>query len=165
MTAEAIQAKFAENPNVWDAVVATFEGAFPDEHIEKVGFAREVVGVLQAPSEAGEVGLARAMGATRQRFRALLGHVAGLLRDARTTEDDVQQRDRVGRLVRGFLKDHSTVSPGTGPGCSSAISRRLWKTPKRAMRAAPAWPNSGGDLNSIANPSRRFRITASSGTT
>ncbi|GIG39366.1 AAA family ATPase [Cellulomonas phragmiteti] len=104
LTPEVIQAELPIRHSMWEAVVAVFGEVHAGEHIEKVGFAREVVGVLH---DGGPVGsLHEAIEVTRDRFRALLGHLADLLRDARATEDDAQQRDRVGRLVRGFLKDH-----------------------------------------------------------
>ncbi len=107
LTADTIQKGLTGAPHVWDATVAAFTLAFPGEHIEKVGFAREVVSVLHATTtDDGDSMLWEAAEATRDNFRQLLGHLADLLHDARTAEDDAQQRDRVTRLVRGFLHDH-----------------------------------------------------------
>jgi hypothetical protein len=92
--------------SVWDAVEGAFTAVFPDEHIQKVGFAREVVGVLQRTDDSTDEPLRKGADETRRNFAQLLGHLADLLRDARAEEDDAQQRDRVGRLVRGFLLDH-----------------------------------------------------------
>lgn len=92
---------------VWDSVTAAFSTIFEDGHIEKVGFAREVLSVLEEPGDGAiDETLAAAAAATRANFSHLLGHLADLLRDARTAEDDAQQRDRLGRLIRGFLHDH-----------------------------------------------------------
>jgi predicted ATPase len=107
LTADSLRSCLADKPSVWDATVKAFGLAFPDEHIEKVGFARDVVRVLEAVSESSaEDELDSAVATTQANFSYLLGQLADLLRDARTTEDDAQQRDRVGRLVRGFLHDH-----------------------------------------------------------
>ena len=107
LTADSLRSCLADKPSVWDATVKAFGLAFPDEHIEKVGFARDVVRVLETVSESStEDQLGNAVATTQANFSLLLGQLADLLRDARTTEDDAQQRDRVGRLVRGFLHDH-----------------------------------------------------------
>ncbi|MGW7106556.1 ATP-dependent nuclease [Streptomyces xanthophaeus] len=108
LTPDTIKMAMDENPHVWDATVKAFSQVFPGEHIEKVGFAREVVSVLHATTtDAGDSVLVEAAEATRENFRQLLGHLADLLHYARTVEDDAQQRDRVTRLVRGFLRDHA----------------------------------------------------------
>ncbi|MFE6283033.1 AAA family ATPase [Streptomyces sp. NPDC057877] len=107
LTPDTIQQSLTGAPHVWDATVKAFALAFPGEHVEKVGFAREVVSVLHATTTDDEDSVLReAAEATRDNFRQLLGHLADLLHDARTAEDDAQQRDRVTRLVRGFLHDH-----------------------------------------------------------
>jgi predicted ATPase len=107
LTTDSLKSSLADKPSVWDATVNAFGLTFPDEHIEKVGFAREVIRVLETAGEApAEDQPDNAVETTRINFSHLLGHLADLLRDARATEDDAQQRDRVGRLVRGFLHDH-----------------------------------------------------------
>lgn len=107
LTADNLRNCLANSPGVWDATTKAFSQAFPDEHIEKVGFAREVIRVLVTAAEPpAEDQLDKAIMATQVNFSHLLGCLADLLRDARATEDDAQQRDRVGRLVRGFLLDH-----------------------------------------------------------
>lgn len=107
LTPDIIRKGLSGAQNVWDATVEAFTLAFPGEHIEKVGFAREVVSVLHATTSGdGDSVLSEAADATRANFSHLLGRLADLLHDARTGEDDAQQRDRVTRLVRGFLHDH-----------------------------------------------------------
>jgi hypothetical protein len=107
LTADSLRSCLAGKPSVWDATVKAFSLAFPDEHIEKVGFARDVVRVLETVNgRSAEDHLDSAVATSRANFSYLLGQLADLLRDARTTEDDAQQRDRVGRLVRRFLHDH-----------------------------------------------------------
>jgi predicted ATPase len=107
LTVDSLKNCLADKPGVWDAIIKAFSQAFPDEHIEKVGFVREVVRVLETVAEApAEDQLDKAVETTRANFSHLLGDLADLLHDARATEDDAQQRDRVGRLVRGFLHDH-----------------------------------------------------------
>ncbi|WP_055615174.1 AAA family ATPase [Streptomyces phaeochromogenes] len=108
LTPDTIKTALSEKAHVWDATVKAFTLVFPGEHIEKVGFAREVVSVLHATTtDDGDSVLVEAAEATRSNFGQLLGHLADLLHDARTVEDDAQQRDRVARLVRGFLRDHA----------------------------------------------------------
>jgi hypothetical protein len=107
LTADAISDTLNTTAHIWDATVAAYEAAFPDEHVEKVGFAREVVHVLRHVDEDGmDPELGRAREATLSNFALMLGRLADLLHDARAKEDDAQQRDRVSRLVRGFLHDH-----------------------------------------------------------
>jgi predicted ATPase len=107
LTADSLTKFLPDKASVWDATVKAYSLVLPDEHIEKVGFAREVIRVLETADEAlVEDPLYGAVETTRANFSHLLGHLADLLRDARATEDDAQQRDRVGRLVRGFLQDH-----------------------------------------------------------
>jgi energy-coupling factor transporter ATP-binding protein EcfA2 len=107
LTADSIRNCLTDESGVWGAITRAFSQAFTDEHIEKVGFAREVVRILEkAGDDPGDDQLAKAVEATRDNFAHLLGHLADLLRDARATEDDAQQRDRVARLVRGFLRDY-----------------------------------------------------------
>jgi predicted ATPase len=107
LTADSIKNCLADKPSVWDATISAFSQAFTNEHIEKVGFAREVVRILETAAEApAEDQLEKAAEITRANFSHLLCRLADLLRDARATEDDAQQRDRVDRLVRGFLHDH-----------------------------------------------------------
>jgi len=95
--------------HVWDATSEAFTATFTDEHIEKVGLAREVVRVLENAGDGPDDDpLSAAAAITRANFTLLLGRLADLLRDARSTEDDAQQRNRVDRLVRGFLDDHQS---------------------------------------------------------
>ncbi|WP_051681870.1 AAA family ATPase [Cellulomonas sp. HZM] len=107
LTDAVLLSQLAESQSVWDAVEKAFAVTFPDEHIEKVGFAREVVAVLQHATDMATTDpLHVAAEQTSSNFALLLGHLADLLRDARALEDDSQQRDRVDRLVRSFLLDH-----------------------------------------------------------
>jgi predicted ATPase len=107
LTTDSIRNCLADQSSVWDATTKAFSQVFPDEHIEKVGFAREVVRILEIASKAtADDQLANAVETTQDNFAHLLGHLADLLRDARAAEDDAQQRDRVARLVRGFLHDY-----------------------------------------------------------
>lgn len=127
-TAELIETHLTtDQPHVWDAVAKAFEVAFPEEHIEKVGFARETVRVLETSGDDPNGGpLDKAATTTRSNFELLLGRLSDLLRDARNREDDAQQRNRVDRLVRGFLDDHQT-------GVIRDRARTLFRDIERAL--------------------------------
>lgn len=127
-TAELIETHLTtDQPHVWDALTAAFKAGFPDEHIEKVGFARETVRVLETNDhDSNGDALGKAAATTRGNFELLLGRLSDLLRDARNREDDAQQRNRVDRLVRGFLDDHQT-------GVIRDRARTLFRDIERAL--------------------------------
>lgn len=106
LTSSDVSARLADAPHVWDATKAAFEAALPDEHIEKVGFAREVIEILRSADGSDTPELVADANVARRNFELLLSELADRLRDARSREDDDQQRDRVARLVRAFLENH-----------------------------------------------------------
>ena len=94
---------------VFDAVARAFTERLGEEfHIEKVGFAKGVVELVQAsrvvPSEVVDCE------ELERRFKALLEHLAKLLRDARRREDERLSGNRLARAVAGFLADHPTTT-------------------------------------------------------
>ena len=75
-------------------------------HIEKVGFAREIISLL-AKARSSSKQLA-GCDDLKQRFKLLLGHLAQRLRDAHRSEQDRRLNNRLERALAGFLRDHST---------------------------------------------------------
>ncbi len=86
---------------VWDALDALYREAFPGEHMEKVGLARELLLLLEiAPQAPGADAL-------RQRFASLLSHLSEVLDSASNEEDRNRSDDKVKRTVKNFLKSHT----------------------------------------------------------
>lgn len=101
-TVDAIRAALAKaNGRVWDATLATFTAAFPDEHLEKAGLAREVISLLAIDP------LADGSDQLRQRFASLLGVLSARLQEAADEEDRSRLDDRLKRAVRAFARDHT----------------------------------------------------------
>jgi energy-coupling factor transporter ATP-binding protein EcfA2 len=99
----------AERPSLFDALEAAFTDHFgPDAHIEKVGFAKEVVAVLAASRamDAAPDGFAD----TEQNFLQLLARLSKLLRRAAAREDERRQNNRLNRTIAGFLADYPTAT-------------------------------------------------------
>jgi predicted ATPase len=98
-----------ECQSLFDALVSAFTDHFgTDAHIEKVGFAREVVAVLAAsramnPRPAGSVD-------TERHFQQFLALLARLLRRATTREDERRLNNRLNRTIDGFLADFPTAT-------------------------------------------------------
>lgn len=98
-----------ERRSLFDALAAAFTDHFgPDAHIEKVGFAKEVVAVLAASRAMRPVpdGFAD----TEQNFQQLLAQLAKLLRRATTREDERRLNNRLNRTIAGFLADYPTAT-------------------------------------------------------
>lgn len=99
----------AEQPSLFDALAAAFTDHFgTDAHIEKVGFAREVVAVLAASRgmQLMPVGFTD----TEQNFQQLLAQLAKLLRRATAREDERRLNNRLNRTIAGFLADYPTAT-------------------------------------------------------
>lgn len=93
--------------SLWDSVAAAFAARLgPDAHIEKVGFAKEVIAVVSASRgrQRGREGIP----ATEKNFRMLLAELARRLRDAERQEDNRRLSNRLRRAVDAFLDDHET---------------------------------------------------------
>jgi predicted ATPase len=101
-TPESIRTNLAEaGGRLWDALEGAYTQAFPEEHIEKAGLAREVVSLLSiAPETSGSETL-------RDRFKSLLKFLAERLDDASAEEARNRSDDRLKRAVNNFLRDHS----------------------------------------------------------
>lgn len=87
---------------VWKAVSTAFASAFPGEHLEKGGLAREVVTLIAIDQDAPGAEV------MRKRFSALLAHLGGVLNAASAEEDHARTDDRLKRVVKNFTRDHTT---------------------------------------------------------
>lgn len=90
----------AEGVGMWTALDTAYRKAFPDDHLEKAGLAREVVSLLAIePDVVGGDEL-------RERFRALLSHLAERLEVASDEEDRSRTDDRLKRAIKNFTRNH-----------------------------------------------------------
>jgi predicted ATPase len=97
----ALEAAINEHGHVWDAVDAVYRSAFPGEHIEKVGFARELILLLEiSPDAPGADSL-------RERFTSLLSQLSEVLDAASVEEEHNRSDDKVKRTVKNFLTTHN----------------------------------------------------------
>lgn len=106
--------------NVWKALSTTYANSFPGEHLEKAGFAREVVTLLAAEPELPGVEQLRI------RFSLLLKDLSDVLQDAQDEEDGARTDDRLKRAVKGFLRNHPT-------GMRKVDARRLLREIENAL--------------------------------
>lgn len=98
---DAIVAKFSElDGRLWDSLRSAYEGAFADEHIEKGGWAREIISLLAKNPDVPGAAL------LRERFGKLLFRLDQLLDDAAAEEEAERKDDRLKRLVKNFELDH-----------------------------------------------------------
>jgi hypothetical protein len=93
--------------SVFDALAAAFAARFGEgAHIEKVGFAKEVVAALTESRllKSRPEHFARMEG----NFGLLLAELARRLRSAAKEEDELRLNNRLNRTIEGFLADHPT---------------------------------------------------------
>lgn len=102
--------------SMWEGLAACVAEFFPDEHIEKAGFAREVVKFVDLAPEADGVD------ELRRRFSLLLSELAQLLSDASDEEVGERSKDQFARHLQGFLQDYTT---GIGKFEAGRLLRRL----------------------------------------
>jgi len=98
---QALEKAVAARGHVWEPLCEAYKEAFPGEHIEKVGLARELVLLLESTPDAP--GAAE----VRERFKGLLTHLAAVLDAAKVEEDHDRSDDKVKRTVRTFLRAHN----------------------------------------------------------
>ena len=96
-----LQSAIKDGHHVWDALDTVYRAAFPGEHIEKVGLARELVLLLDNSPDVPGADLLRA------RFGHLLAHLADALDAASTEEDQNRSDDKIKRTVKNFLRTHT----------------------------------------------------------
>ncbi|MFD3438805.1 AAA family ATPase [Streptomyces sp. NPDC058685] len=107
-TAEDVSEKLPEHEgSLFDALKNAFTQRLGSEfHIEKVGFAKEVIAVL-ADSRSNSDS-ARVCTDFEGNIAALLSEIAKLLRQAARDEQDRRLNNRLDRTIAGFLADHSS---------------------------------------------------------
>ena len=76
-----------------------------DAHIEKVGFAKEIIAVLAA-SRVGD--LSSEIEALQRNFGQLISHLARLLRGANEREEERRLNNKLNRTISAFLDDYPT---------------------------------------------------------
>jgi predicted ATPase len=119
-TVDAIAANIQPGVGVWDSLEAAYVAAFPDEHIEKVGLAREVITLISLdPDTEGASEL-------RDHFSSLLQALSDRLDDAYEEEERGRSDDRLKRTIRNFERDHKT-------GISKTDARRLLRDVTAAL--------------------------------
>ena len=91
--------------SLWNALAEAFTACF-DGHIDKVGFAKEVI--TWAHTAQADTPQPPALDHLRTNFAALIAHVALRLRGAAEQEAASRRDNRLRRLVNGFLQDHPT---------------------------------------------------------
>ena len=106
LRADHVSAQLPHNKgSLFDALSQAFSERWGDQcHIEKVGFAKEVLAVLEVSHGAEAAALIVA------RFEPLLGHLAKRLRAAHVAEQERRWGNRVARAVDGFLLDYPTTT-------------------------------------------------------
>ncbi|MBR7838517.1 hypothetical protein KDL01_34945 [Actinospica durhamensis] len=105
-----IAVKLKDKPGpLFDAVASAFTQQLGEGcHIEKVGFAKEVIAVLTASrfSDAPEPGIDD----TESNFALLLAYISQVMRRANRQEEDRRLEDRLNRTIKGFLSDYPSVT-------------------------------------------------------
>ena len=91
----------AQDGSLWDALATAFADRFDTAHIDKVGFAREVIAL--APFDNLH---AASSTAVLRNFGALFRTLADLLRDAASAEDEGRRSHRLRRIVDAFARDY-----------------------------------------------------------
>lgn len=119
-TVALITSNIQAGVGVWDALESAYVSAFAEEHIEKVGLAREVVTLLALhPDTEGADEL-------RARFSSLLQLLSDRLDDAFEEEERGRTDDRLKRAIRNFERDHKS-------GITKTDARRLLREVASAL--------------------------------
>ncbi|WP_186446952.1 TOPRIM nucleotidyl transferase/hydrolase domain-containing protein [Mycolicibacterium porcinum] len=123
--------------SVWGAIDSTFRSTFVDEHLEKVGLAREVVSLinLQPDCEGADV--------LRTRIAALIGHLSERLDDAASEEERDRSDDRLKRSVKNFERNHTL-------GMRKQVAMKLLREIETASRTSPFSNDIRDKLDNIA---------------
>jgi predicted ATPase len=104
LTLESLQAQLAIKKSLWNALVVCYSKAFKGGHIEKLGFAREVVDLMSHKDDAGSATPGRAI--TEDNFALLLTSLSSRLRDAQEEETSHRSERRLSGKIREFERDH-----------------------------------------------------------
>jgi predicted ATPase len=105
LTAEKIKSGISDaEGSLWGAAKAAFANCFDGAAIEKVGFAKELVALLESSAQAQPP--ASAVATLEANFEPLIAELAQRLREADAEETDERTEKRSERVVRIFLRDH-----------------------------------------------------------
>ena len=113
-----------ESGSIWDALKSAYESAFEGAHIEKVGFAKEVVECVSssAASKPRPIGHT----AVTDAFALVLKSLRELLESAISEESDRNLNRRIDRVVGAFERDHPQ-------GISKHRARTLLRDVERSL--------------------------------
>lgn len=112
-TSDALHTAISQNGGkLWNAVESAYRSAFPDEHIEKVGLARELINLVAGDGATGRIE------DLEQRFGLLLQHLSGQLEIADIDEQLSRSENRLKRAISNFERDHTV-------GIKKSAARRL----------------------------------------
>jgi energy-coupling factor transporter ATP-binding protein EcfA2 len=89
---------------MWKALESAFSAAFSDAHIDKVGFAKELVAYVEAVSRNGSS--PAELEVLGKNFGELIADLAARLREAADLEAERRRSKRMKRIVQGFLRDY-----------------------------------------------------------
>lgn len=106
----------AKKGSMWDGMAASYKKAYKGAHIEKVGFAREVIGLLAASRRDGTARDGQAQ--TESNLAALVIELSNRLEAAATEETQRRGSRRLNGKIREFERDHKT-------GITKRIARSL----------------------------------------
>ncbi len=106
ITEEAIRSKLTDGVTVFDAVEACFDNlSEAGFHIEKVGFARNVIDVVNRPQSSSDE-LIKGIEAFGNNMRILFRHLNKIRREAERELVSERVSHKLNRLKNSFLQDH-----------------------------------------------------------
>jgi len=102
LTADAIRAALARaKGSMWDALATSYSKAYKGAHIDKVGFAREVLDALSRRPKTDQERLE-----IEGNFTTLLAFLGEALENAERAENTHRNQNRLARVIAGFERDH-----------------------------------------------------------
>jgi predicted ATPase len=110
LTAEAIDTAIANGKSVWAALEQEYPKAYgKSAHIDKTGFAKEVIAYLKPHKEGGQKN--DGVPDLEKNFAQLIEYLARKLRAAQRSEEQSRRDRRLKHLIEGFTKDHPATAP------------------------------------------------------
>lgn len=98
----------AADGRMWKAVELAFTEVFADAHIDKVGFAKEIVRILEQTRD--QKRRPDGLPELEHNFQLLLAELARRLLRAKADEAERRSNRRADRIVSGFLRDYPTAA-------------------------------------------------------
>ncbi|MBD1889337.1 hypothetical protein [Coleofasciculus sp. FACHB-SPT9] len=110
ITEDAILKKLTDGKTVFEAIEACFEELSKDGlHIEKVGFARSVIGTITKLSKeetSRKTNFTNGLNKFEENFKIIFRRIDRMKRDAERERTDERVSQKIDRLKENFLKDH-----------------------------------------------------------